>query len=69
MTATKIDLSAKEVQKQVGMKIYEPDWRAIHNIREAMGYEITDINKLICLNWMMFSSRPQHPNLPRKTSK
>tara|TARA_B100000780_G_C20821487_1_gene326386 strand:- start:289 stop:519 length:231 start_codon:yes stop_codon:yes gene_type:complete len=51
MTATKKGFSAKEVQKQIGMKRYEPVWQAMHKIREVIGlrddqYKLTDILEL-----------------------
>ena len=51
MSATKKGFSAKEVQRQIGMKRYEPVWRAMHKIREAMGlrddqYKLADMLEL-----------------------
>jgi transposase-like protein len=37
MSATKKDLSAKEMQKQLGLKCYEPVWAMMHKLRKAMG--------------------------------
>lgn len=37
MSATKKGFSAKEIQRQLGHKRYEPVWRMMHKIREAMG--------------------------------
>ena len=37
MTATKKGFSSKEIQKQLGMKRYEPVWAMVHKIRKAMG--------------------------------
>src|SRR5574338_1503435 len=37
MTSTKKNISALEVQKQVGWKRYEPIWAMMHKIRTAMG--------------------------------
>jgi hypothetical protein len=37
MTATKKGFSSKEIQKQLGLKRYEPVWAMVHKIRKAMG--------------------------------
>jgi transposase-like protein len=37
MTATKKGFSAKEMQKQLGLKRYEPVWAMVHKLRKAMG--------------------------------
>jgi len=37
MTATKKGFSSKEIQKQLGMKRYEPVWAMVHKLRKAMG--------------------------------
>lgn len=37
MTSTKNAFSAKEVQKQLGKKRYEPVWAMMHKIRAVMG--------------------------------
>jgi len=37
MTATKKGFSSKEIQKQLGMKRYEPVWTMVHKLRKAMG--------------------------------
>lgn len=37
MSATKKGFSAKEIQKQLGLKRYEPVWSMVHKIRTAMG--------------------------------
>lgn len=37
MTATKKGFSAKEIQKQLGLKRYEPVWAMVHKLRKAMG--------------------------------
>lgn len=37
MSATKKGFSAKEIQRQLGLKRYEPVWAMTHKIREAMG--------------------------------
>jgi len=37
MTSTKNSFSAKEVQKQLGKKRYEPVWAMMHKIRSVMG--------------------------------
>ena len=37
MTATKKGFSTKEIQKQLGLKRYEPVWAMVHKIRKAMG--------------------------------
>ena len=36
-TSTKKSFSAKELQRQVGHKYYEPIWAMMHKIRDAMG--------------------------------
>lgn len=37
VTATKKGFSSKEIQKQLGLKRYEPVWAMIHKLRKAMG--------------------------------
>ena len=37
MSATKKGFSAKEIQKQLGLKRYEPVWTMVHKLRAAMG--------------------------------
>lgn len=37
MSATKKGFSSKEIQKQLGLKRYEPVWSMIHKLRRAMG--------------------------------
>lgn len=37
MTATKKGFSSKEIQRQLGLKRYEPVWAMVHKIRKAMG--------------------------------
>lgn len=37
MSATKKGFSAKEIQKQLGLKRYEPVWAMVHKLRAAMG--------------------------------
>lgn len=37
MSCTKKGFSAKEVQKQLGLKRYEPVWAMVHKLRKAMG--------------------------------
>lgn len=37
MSATKKGFSAKEIQKQLGLKRYEPVWSMVHKLRTAMG--------------------------------
>ena len=37
MTTTKKGFSSKEIQKQLGLKRYEPVWAMIHKLRKAMG--------------------------------
>lgn len=37
MSATKKGFSAKEMQKQLGLKRYEPVWAMMHKLRKAMG--------------------------------
>jgi hypothetical protein len=48
MSATKKSFSAKEIQRQLGLKRYEPVWAMIHKIRLAMGkrdaqYQLKDM--------------------------
>jgi len=48
MSFSKKGLSAKELQRQLNHKYYEPIWAMMHKIREAMGnrdgrYELTDM--------------------------
>lgn len=37
MTATKKGFSSKEIQRQLGLKRYEPVWAMVHKLRKAMG--------------------------------
>lgn len=37
LTATKKGFSSKEIQRQLGLKRYEPVWAMVHKIRKAMG--------------------------------
>lgn len=37
MSATKKGFSAKEMQRQLGLKRYEPVWALVHKLRKAMG--------------------------------
>lgn len=37
MTTTKKGFSTKEIQKQLGLKRYEPVWAMVHKLRAAMG--------------------------------
>jgi len=37
MSTTKKGFSAKEMQRQLGLKRYEPVWSMVHKIRKAMG--------------------------------
>jgi len=37
MSATKKCFSSKEIQRQLGLKRYEPVWAMVHKIRDAMG--------------------------------
>ncbi|WP_298947370.1 IS1595 family transposase [uncultured Polaribacter sp.] len=37
MSATKKGFSAKEMQRQLGLKRYEPVWSLVHKLRKAMG--------------------------------
>lgn len=37
MSTTKKSFSAKEIQKQLGLKRYEPVWAMVHKLRKAMG--------------------------------
>jgi len=37
MSATKKVFSSKEIQRQLGLKRYEPVWTMVHKIRDAMG--------------------------------
>lgn len=47
LTSTKKSFSAKELQRQLGHKYYEPIWAMLHKLRAAMGkrdekYKLTD---------------------------
>jgi hypothetical protein len=47
VTSTKKSFSAKEIQRQIGHKRYEPIWSMVHKIRSVMGlrdelYQLTD---------------------------
>lgn len=37
MSTTKKGFSAKEIQRQLGLKRYEPVWSMVHKLRKAMG--------------------------------
>jgi hypothetical protein len=37
MSVTRKDFFAKEIQKQLGLKRYEPVWQMTHKLRRAMG--------------------------------
>lgn len=37
MSATKKGFSSKEIQRQLGLKRYEPVWAMVHKLRKAMG--------------------------------
>src|SRR5690554_571444 len=37
MSCTKKGFSAKEIQRQLGLKRYEPVWAMVHKLRDAMG--------------------------------
>ncbi len=37
MSTTKKGFSSKEIQKQLGLKRYEPVWAMVHKLRKAMG--------------------------------
>ncbi len=37
MTTNKKGFSTKEIQKQLGLKRYEPVWAMVHKLRKAMG--------------------------------
>lgn len=37
LTTTKKGFSSKEIQKQLGLKRYEPVWSMVHKLRKAMG--------------------------------
>src|SRR5690606_12964565 len=37
MSMTKKGFSSKEIQKQLGLKRYEPVWAMVHKLRKAMG--------------------------------
>jgi len=37
LTSTKKSFSAKEIQRQIGHKRYQPIWHMVHKLREAMG--------------------------------
>ena len=41
MSATKKGFSAKEMQRQLGLKRYEPVWALVHKLRKAMGKRAT----------------------------
>jgi hypothetical protein len=37
MSTTKKGFSSKEIQRQLGLKRYEPVWAMVHKLRRAMG--------------------------------
>ena len=38
ITSTKKSFSAKEIQRQIGYKRYEPIWAMVHKLRSVMGF-------------------------------
>lgn len=51
LTSTKKSFSAKEIQRQIGHKRYEPIWKMLHKIRSVMGlrderYQLSDAVEL-----------------------
>ena len=44
LTSTKKSFSAKELQRQVGHKYYEPIWALLHKLRAAMGKRDAEYN-------------------------
>jgi hypothetical protein len=37
LSTTKKEFSSKEIQRQLGLKRYEPAWAMVHKLRKAMG--------------------------------
>ena len=37
LTATRRAISAKEIQRQLGRKRYQPVWEMVHKLRDVMG--------------------------------
>jgi hypothetical protein len=37
LSTTKKGFSSKEIQRQLGLKRYEPVWAMVHKLRKAMG--------------------------------
>ncbi|MDI1234396.1 MAG: IS1595 family transposase, partial [bacterium] len=51
LSATKKGFSSKEIQKQLGLKRYEPVWAMVHKLRKAMGnrdarYTLEDMTEM-----------------------
>ncbi|MDR3327719.1 MAG: IS1595 family transposase [Prevotellaceae bacterium] len=68
LTSTKKSFSAKELQRQVGHKFYEPIWALLHKLRAAMGKrdEEYKLSGIIELDEGFFSTEIEEE---RKTEK
>jgi hypothetical protein len=71
MTATKKGYSEKEIQRQIVLRRYEPVWRAMHKIREAMGvrddqYKLADMLELDDDFFETSTPEPTKKNLKRR---
>ena len=58
MTSTKKGFSAKEIQRQLGQKRYEPIWYMMQKIRMAMVPEMNGMTSLVLPKWMKASLPP-----------
>ena len=64
ITATKKSFSAKELQRQLGLKHYEPIWAMMHKIRSVMGLRDAEylLSKWIELDEGFFETADIHIN-------
>lgn len=51
LTATKKGFSSNEIQRQLGLKCYEPVWAMVHKLRKAMGNNYTGIKVGSVFGW------------------
>lgn len=70
MTATKKGFSSKEIQKQLGLKRYEPVWAMVHKLRKAMGerddlYTLEDMVEMDEGYFKIETSKKDNANLKR----
>jgi len=70
ITATKKGFSSKEIQKQLGLKRYEPVWSLVHKLRQAMGerddlYSLEDMIEMDEGYFKVETSKKERENLKR----